>query len=49
MAQNESRQVQVILVPGALPSGSIFTAKAQVEDVAGTRTRAAVSTVVIKP
>jgi len=49
LAQNESRQVQVILVPGALPSGSIFTAKAQVENVAGTRTRAAVSTVVIKP
>jgi hypothetical protein len=49
LAPNESRQVQVILVPDALGSGAVYTGQAQVEDVAGTRTRAAVSTVVVKP
>src|SRR5262245_57355311 len=49
LAPNESREVQVILVPDVLGSGAVYTGQAQVEDVAGTRTRAAVSTVVIKP
>jgi hypothetical protein len=35
--------------PDALPSGSFYSTTARVEDAAGSRTRAGLSTVVIKP
>lgn len=49
LAPGDTRTVQVIMQPDALPSGSIYSTTARVQDAAGSRTFAGVSTVVIKP
>jgi hypothetical protein len=49
MAPGDTRAVQVIMGPDALPRGSIYSTTARVEGAARVPTRAGVSTVVIKP
>jgi hypothetical protein len=49
MAAGAMRTVQaVVQVRGDLPSGTILSTTARVQDAAGSRTRAAVTTAVVK-